>query len=296
MIEKKKTNHSISTVEKKNIQNELWSTALPVGFSAYVRSGLITIEHILIPRGLEKSGASRDLSLAAYGIVHSMVFPLVLFPSALSSSFAGLLIPEVAQSQAANETKRIERMIQKVYSYVLTYAIGTAGIIMCFSFPLAEVIYPNTGAGKYILMIAPLIPVMYLDTSTDAFLKGMGEQFYCMIVNIVDSFLSVILVWILLPRMGINGYIVTVYFTEIVNAALSIARLLWITKIKVRWFEWIFRPLLCVTISTCCVSFFLHLLQISIESSFCLATQILLCAAIYLLTVALIKKSIHVKI
>ena len=59
---------------------------LPVAFSAYVRSALVTVEHLLIPWGLEKSGSGRDASLAAYGIVHSIVFPLVLFPSAISSS------------------------------------------------------------------------------------------------------------------------------------------------------------------------------------------------------------------
>lgn len=284
---KKKKSKELSHSEKKEIQKELWSTALPVALSAYVRSGLITVEHMLIPRGLVKSGASRDLSLAAYGIVHSMVFPLVLFPSALSSSFAGLLIPEVAQAQASQDHEKIERMIQKVFSCVLTYAIGTAGILMCLAYPMADVLYPNTGAGKYILMVSPLIPVMYLDTSTDAFLKGMGEQFYCMIVNIVDAFLSVILVWSLLPRMGIAGYIVTVYFTEIVNASLSIARLLYVAKVKVRWVSWLIRPLLCITLSTASVTFFLHSLDIAVTSALCLTVQILFCIAIYLLLITL---------
>ncbi len=287
-LEKKKQKEkSLSVPEKRKIQKELWNTALPVALSAYVRSGLITVEHMLIPRGLVKSGASRDLSLAAYGIVHSMVFPLVLFPSALSSSFAGLLIPEVAQAQTQQDHKKIERMIQKVFSCVLTYAIGTAGILMCFAYPLAKVIYPNTEAGKYILMISPLIPVMYLDTSTDAFLKGMGEQFYCMVVNIVDAFLSVILVWILLPRMGITGYIVTVYFTEIVNAALSIARLLYVSKVRIRLFSWLIRPLLCIAAAMVSSSFLIRILNITVSSALCLTVQILLGVAIYLLLITL---------
>ena len=289
-IEKRKKGGALLPTEQKEIRQELWSTALPVGFSAYLRAGLITIEHILIPRGLEKSGASRDLSLASYGVVHSMVFPLILFPSAITNSFAGLLIPEVAQAHAAKDFPKLERMIRRVFSAVLSYAIGTAGILMCFSIPLAEIIYPETDAGRFILMVAPLVPVMYLDTSTDAFLKGMGDQFYCMIVNVVDSFLSVILVWILLPRMGINGYIVTVYFTEILNAALSIARLLRITKIKIHWFDWILRPLFCTVAATLSVRQLIRLLHISIESSFCLGIQLTLCSALYLLLILLSKK------
>ena len=287
IFEKRSADESVTHKEKKALQKELWTTALPVALSAYVRSGLIAVEHMLIPRGLQKSGASRDLSLAAYGIVHSMVFPLVLFPAAISSSFAGLLIPEVAQAQAVGDQEKIKRMIRRVFSYVLTYAIGTAGIILCFAYPLADVIYPETHAGKYILLIAPLVPVMYLDTSTDAFLKGIGEQFYCMVVNIVDASLSVILVWILLPRLGIMGYIITVYFTEIVNAALSIARLLYVSKVKIRWLEWLFRPLLCVIASTASVTFLIRLLNISVHTGICLTVQILLCSALYLLLIVL---------
>ena len=255
VVEKK--SRSSRSCDEKNIQKQLLRIALPVAFSAYVRSGLITVEHMLIPWGLERSGSTRDLSLAAYGIVHSMVFPLVLFPSALSRSFAGLLVPEIAEAQAKGDTERINRIIGKVFHSVLIFAIGTAGILMCFSYELADIVYPTAHAGKYILMIAPLVPVMYLDTSVDALLKGMGEQFYCMIVNIVDALLSVILVWILLPRMGIVGYIITVYFTETVNATLSITRLLQVSKVNTHVLRWVAQPLLCIVMATTAVRYIL---------------------------------------
>lgn len=283
---------SLSLAQGKEIQRQLTSTALPVACSAYVRSALITVEHMLIPRGLERSGASRDLSLAAYGTVHSMVFPLVLFPAAISSSFAGLLIPEVTEAFTEGNRARIERIIGRVFSCVLTYAIGTAGIMLSFAYPLAEVIYPEAeGAGRYILMIAPLIPVMYLDTSVDAILKGLGEQFYCMMVNIVDSLLSVILVWVLLPKMGITGYILTVYFTETVNAALSIARLIYVARVRVRWFSWLIRPLISVMAATALTALLIRGLEISVTTAPALTVQLVLCASIYLLAVFCMKKS-----
>ena len=140
-------------------------------------------------------------------------------------------------------------IIGNVFDTALTYAIGTAGIMMFFAFELGDVIYPATDAGQYIRMIAPLIPVMYLDTATDALLKGLGEQVYTMGVNIVDSFLSVILVIVLLPRLGIVGYIVTVYFTELINAALSISRLLCISGARPSVKNIIVKSLICIILS-----------------------------------------------
>ncbi|MBQ8850365.1 MAG: polysaccharide biosynthesis protein [Clostridia bacterium] len=277
----------------KKTSSSIWRrvlhTALPVAFSAYLRSGLVTIEHMLIPWGLERSGSSRDKSLAAYGTVHSMVFPLVLFPSALSGSFAGLLVPEVAESQASGNEARIGRIIHRVFHAVLTFAIGTAGIMMCFSYELANTVYPDAGAGRYILMIAPLIPVMYLDTSVDGILKGLGEQVYCMVVNIVDALLSVILVWILLPNMGITGYILTVYFTETVNATLSIARLLTVAKVKPRMGDWIVKPLLAVVIASAVARFIAAHLTGAIVGAWELTFYIVLTTAIYLILLVIMK-------
>ena len=48
---------------------------------------------------------------------------------------------------------------------------------------------------------------------------------FCMYVNIADVGLSALLVWLLLPRWGLNAYIFVICFTEVFNFALSIGRL-----------------------------------------------------------------------
>ncbi len=256
LIGNKRSRQRIEAQERHMATKDLLSNALPVAFSAYMRSALVTIEHILIPIGLEKSGASRDISLATYGIVGSMVFPLILFPSAVSASFAGLLIPEVAESVSTGDDRRIKGIVSTVLETVLIFSIGCAGIIMSFSLELGSTLYTEAPtAGKYILMLSPLIPIMYLDTAVDSMLKGMGEQVYTMWVNIIDASVSVLLVATLLPKMGIMGYIITVYFTEILNATLSITRLLVKSKIRTHVVLWVCRPLLCVIAATRLIHF-----------------------------------------
>ncbi len=251
LIGRPKTKEKLDNIRKRAATKSVINNSLPLALSAYMRSALVTIEHILIPRGLEKSGSSRDMSLAAYGTVGSMVFPLVLFPSAITASFAGLLIPEVAESVATGDQRRIKGIVATVLETVLIFAIGCAGIMMSFSLELGKTVYPTSStAGMYILMIAPLIPVMYLDTAVDSMLKGLGEHVYTMWVNIADAFISVVLVALLLPKMGINGYIVTVYFTELLNATLSITRLLTKSRVKTHPLLWVGRPLACIVLAT----------------------------------------------
>lgn len=232
------------------LTTELLKTALPIASSTYVRSGLISIEHMLIPIGLKKYGLSKSASLSLYGIIQSMVLPIILFPSALISSFSGLLVPELTECDVRNNNRQIRYICERSIQLALIFSICISGIMICFSEELGSVIYPNESTSLYIKLLAPLIPIMYIDTTVDHMLKGLGEQFYSMIVNIGDSMLSVVLVWSLLPKFGIVGYIATIYISEIINASFSIVKLMKKSELKTNITKWITKPLICIIGST----------------------------------------------
>ena len=91
-------------------------------------------------------------------------------------------------------------------------------------------------------MLAPIVPIMYLDHVADAMLKGIGEQVYSMWVNISDSLLSVALVWILIPRLGIAGYALVIVIMEGYNFLLSVLRLYKKVRFRIDLLGAIFYP------------------------------------------------------
>ena len=95
-------------------------------------------------------------------------------------------------------------------------------------------------------MLAPVIPLMYLDSVVDGMLKGLNEQLSYLSYNIIDSVMRVGLILFLLPLMGLNGLIVVIFASEILNSTLSIARLMKVTQLKMRFFTWILKPALAV--------------------------------------------------
>ncbi len=240
--------------------------ALPIALTAYARSALITLEHILIPEGLRKSGHSHAAALAAYGTLYGMALPIVLYPAALISSFSGLLVPELAECNVQSSRRRISYMISRVWSLALMFSIGVAGVLICFSGELGEALYPATDTGKYIRILAPLIPIMYVDTATDAMMKGLGEQVYSMKINVLDALISVVLVWLLVPIFGINGYIFTIYFSELFNTVLSILHLLSIQHTPVRLFKWVYKPLASIVGATALTRLLWTILDVTLPS------------------------------
>ena len=230
----------------KGSETRVIPIALPIGVSAYVRSALSTVEHLAIPWGLKRYGLDSSASLSSYGILHGMVIPVLLFPSAILGAFSSLLVPELSSSMAQKDYKRIKSIVARVFSLSLLFSIGVSGVFVCYSYEIGIFLYGNREAGEFIRLLAPLIPLMYLDGSVDSMLKGLGEQVYSMRVNILDSLLSVILIVVLLPIYGIYGYVTVIFATELINATFSILRLLNITGIKTPVFRWVIIPLICV--------------------------------------------------
>jgi stage V sporulation protein B len=123
---------------------------------------------------------------------------------------------------------------------------------------------------------------MYVDSSVDAFLKGMGEQVYSMNVNILDAAVSVLLVWLLLPRMGLWGYVVAIYATETLNTTLSLCRMLRMSRMPVRLWRQVFGPILCAVGATALCRLGGAMLHLPIEGTVALVIHITVCAAVYL--------------
>ena len=208
----------------------LLKISLPLAASAYARSGLSTAQHLLIPRGLRASGETADRALAGYGVVHGMALPLLLFPSCVLAAAAELMIPELTRAQVLEQATPIRRACRSFLRLSLLFSCTVGAALFVLAKPLGQLIYRSEEAGHYIRLLAPLIPVMYTDMSVDGCLKGLGQQVWSMGINILDSLLGLLLVWLLLPRCGLTGYLFVIAATEGLNFLLSSLRLVTVLR------------------------------------------------------------------
>ena len=112
----------------------------------------------------------------------------------------------------------------------MLYGVFFCGVLYLLSEELCMGLYHNQEAGKYLRLYALLIPMLYCDAITDAMTKGLGQQKICVRYNILTSALDVIFLYFLLPKYGMMGYFFSFTVTHLLNFALSLQRLLKITK------------------------------------------------------------------
>lgn len=212
------------------LTSRMFKIAVPLAFSAYARSALTTLQNLLVPRGLKSAGYSADGALSGYGTIQGMVLPIILFPSCIMSSLSELVVPELTESQVQKDKKGISNSVSALIRMSLNFSLAVGAFLFIFADMLGQGIYKSQDAGYFIRILAPLVPIMYTDMTIDGCLKGLGQQVWSMGINIIDAAVGLLMVWYLLPKYAVAAYISIIYFTEILNFALSVWRLTKINK------------------------------------------------------------------
>ncbi len=212
-----------------SVPSGLWkrllNISLPLAVSAYARSGLSTLQHMLTPAGLRRSGLTAAQALSAYGVIHGMAMTILYFPTCILLVVAQLLIPHLTGLQVQGQHQRIRALCRRMLCLCNAYAAVVAVGLFVLADLLGMGLYHNPEVAGSIRVLVPLVPLIYLDILVDGCLKGLGQQLWSMGINIAESAISVVLTVLLIPKLGTAGYLCVIYFNEVFNFLLSWRRL-----------------------------------------------------------------------
>lgn len=212
------------------VARRLMDTALPLAAADDLKAGISTAENLMVPKRLSLYTVE---ALAQFGMVFGMVFPVLMFPACILYGLADLLIPELARCNAAGSGRRIRYLARRSLKMAALYGGVCGGVLFLLARPLCLGLYGDPQAGEYLRWFALLAPMLYVDAIVDAMTKGLGQQKVCVRYNICTSLMDVALLYLLLPRYGMQGYFASFLISHAVNAALSLRLLLKITGLRI---------------------------------------------------------------
>lgn len=245
------------------VARRLAEAAVPLALADILKAGISTTENLMVPKRLSLCQAVTD-PLASFGMLSGMVFPVLMFPACILYGLAELLIPELARCAAGGNHRRIGYLAKRSLHIAMLYGFFFGGTMFLTAQWLCTRLYGSMEAGHLLKRYALLIPMLYCDAITDAMTKGLGQQTACVRYNILTNSLDVCLLFLLLPRYGMEGYFFSFLLTHVLNFALSLRRLLKITALSLS-------PVMPMLVACACV--------LSIGISALLTSPLLRCGA-----------------
>lgn len=214
-----------------HIFKDLLHISAPITAGRYVITALHTVENIIIPSKLALLH-SAGYGLALFGKLKGMALPLIFFPSSFLSAISTMLVPEISEAAALSHRQTIQSETQRTINLTFMLSILIASVFLINGKQLGQIVYNDKDVGLIIQILAPIIPFMYLESVTDGILKGLNQQKHSFLYNVVDSIIRIVLIYLLVPRFGLYGFLGIMILSNTLSSCLNLCRLVKISGIK----------------------------------------------------------------
>ncbi len=244
MILPKKTPNACTfpTPRTKHIFRDLMQLAVPLTSNRLLISVLSSVESVLIPIMLRRSGLSNHEALSIYGILTGMALPFLMFPSAITNSLSVLLLPTISEAQALNNERRISKATAMTIKYCLMIGILCTGVFITFGDALGLTIYNNKLAGSFMVILAWLCPFLYLTSTLSSVINGLGKAYITLINSVVGLSIRILFVVFAIPKLGIWGYLIGVLVSQFVISLLDLWAITKNIRFQANLVDWIVKP------------------------------------------------------
>lgn len=195
--------------------SEILSLAAPLTASRILINLLVSLEAVFIPHALKAYGMAHSQALSIYGILNGMVLPLILFPNALTGSVSLMLLPAVSESQSVGNLRELKQTVKTTFSFCLLLGGLCTLFFLIFGNPLGTVVFSSSLAGSFITTLAWLCPFLYLNTTLNSVLNGLGKTSVTFFNGIAGLFIRIAFLWVFVPKIGIKGHLIGLLVSQL---------------------------------------------------------------------------------
>ena len=200
----------------------LLALAVPLSLNRTSINFLQSIEAIYIPQCLQRYGYDNAKSLSVYGVLTGMALPLILFPSAITNSVSVLLLPIVSEADDSGNHGAVRKAVRKSIQYCLLLGFLCTGMFLLFGRFAGKVLYNSTLAGSFIITLSFICPFMYVASTLNSILNGLGRTASTFLFSMVSLLFRLFFVFWLIPVLGIQGYLYGLLASQLLQTLLCV--------------------------------------------------------------------------
>ncbi|WP_455057561.1 polysaccharide biosynthesis protein [Jutongia sp.] len=211
----------MKSVDRGGVYSLLWLASTLTVTRLFITL-LNSIETVLLPAMLRKYGCSGEEALSIYGVLTGMTFSFLLFPSTITNSLAVLLVPSIAEADAAGDIRMIRKSIILSIRYCLLLGILCTGFFMVFGMELGRVIFHNEMAGEFLVTLSWLCPFLYLATALTSIINGMKKTHISFLITAVSLGVKIVFLMLAVPRYGMRLYLIGLLVSQLLQVILEL--------------------------------------------------------------------------
>lgn len=156
------------------ILRKLWDLCLPITMGRLAVTAMLSIDAILIPVMLKKTGLTTSSATALYGQLTGVVMTLLFVPSVITVSLATSLVPAISEAVAQNRMSLVRSRTTEALRVTVLAGIPFLAAYLVIPAQITGAIFNSWESGKLLSVLALGGILAYIQQTTTGILQGLG--------------------------------------------------------------------------------------------------------------------------
>lgn len=158
----------------KALMGELTRLTVPMVLSRLCLTGMRTLNAVLLPACLRRSGLSASAATAQFGLLNGMAMPLMMLPGVVTGAVCMVATPAV--SRLEKQPRRMKVIMRQLALAGLGIGVAAALVLWLGADFVSRTLYRQEALAPLIRLMAPVTAVMALNQVMNGMIAGLGLQ------------------------------------------------------------------------------------------------------------------------
>ena len=186
------------------IRREIIHLTAPTTGARLCQTALRSLNAVLLPVCLRRSGLSAEAATAQFGLLGGMALPLLMLPGIVTGAICMVATPAVSRQEGQHRRLK-HTMRQLLFSAGGVGLAASAGLFFAADF-ISLRLYKEAALAPLLRLMAPSALLMAVQQVQFGLITGLGVQNKALTGTVVASFVSLGVTAVLCPLPGVRLY------------------------------------------------------------------------------------------
>lgn len=215
--------HLKHKVDRFQLIFDVFVISFPLCLDGFLSTAIGTVSTLLLPRRLISCGMDYSAALSLIGRFANMALIIPIFPIIIVGSICTILVPDLSKNADHKNYFAIEERIKNVLRISLLLGLSSLVVCICIPDSLGMLFFSRNDLGPFISFIALSAPLLYVATTTNAILNGLGKQNIILKNSLIVSVEDLVIIYVLsgIPAINIYSYGIALFVTAFTQLILN---------------------------------------------------------------------------
>ena len=184
------------------LENQLFALSTPTTVSRLCLTGMRTLNAVLLPVCLRRSGLSAAAATAQFGLLSGMAMPLMMIPGVVTSALCMITTPAISRSEGSPRALRCT-MRRLMLPALLIGLLSAAGLYFTADFICIH-LYNTPALAPLVRFMCPMTLIFAVHQVQMGMITGLGLQKRSLTGTILSIAVTLVLTALLAPVPGLR--------------------------------------------------------------------------------------------